>query len=171
MTVQVSYAAYIGATTAVAKKDVRYYLNGLFFDPKGFLVSTDGHRLFCSAIEPGHGPAIVKIDGKAPARFHHAVFLLNDGRVCFCDQDSRELASLPISLIDGRYPDWKRAVDGSHVVAVEAIGLDLTYMADAAKIAKAYKTNGAKFEFHGADRAVKIHFSADAWMSIMPCRV
>lgn len=171
MTVRVSYAAYVGATTAVAKKDVRYYLQGLFFDPKGYLVATDGHRLFCSAIEPGHGPAIVKIDGKAPSKFHHAIFLLNEGSVCFFNQDCVQLASLPFTTIDGTYPDWQRATGGFPVAAVEAIGLDLTYMADAAKIAKTYGNPRAKMEFYGADRAVKIHFSGDAWMSLMPCRV
>lgn len=171
MTVQVSYAAYVGATTAVAKKDVRFYLNGVFIDPRGHLVATDGHRLFCAAIDPGHGPHIAKINGKAPAKFDHAIFMLNDGRVVFCNSVGAELASLPVERLEATYPDWRRAVDGFPVAAVEAIGVDLTYMADAAKIAKAYGKPYAKLEFHGADKAMKIHFSDDAWMSLMPCRV
>lgn len=171
MTVLVSYAAYVGATTAVAKKDHRLYLEGIFIDSGGYLVATDGHRLFCSAIEPGHGPHIVCVKGKAPARFHHARLDVEARSVSFFDQDCVQLASLPLSVISANYPDWKRAADGFPVVAVEAIGLDLTYMADAAKIAKAYGNPRAKFEFHGANRAVKIHFSPDAWMSLMPCRL
>ena len=48
MLVKVDFPAFVGAMTAKAKKDVRYYLEGLFIDPRGYLVATDDHRLFCS---------------------------------------------------------------------------------------------------------------------------
>ena len=50
MLVKVDFPAFIGAMTAKAKKDVRYYLEGVFIDPRGYLVATDGHRLFCAAV-------------------------------------------------------------------------------------------------------------------------
>ena len=46
-------AALICAST----EQVRYYLNGVYVDPKGYLVSTDGHRAFIGKIELSGAPA------------------------------------------------------------------------------------------------------------------
>ena len=171
MLVKVDFPAFIGAMTAKAKKDERYYFEGVFIDPRGYLVATDGHRLFCAAVAEGAGPYIIRVIGKAPTKFDHAVFDTDDLCVSFFKDDGSPLGNLPISLIDAQYPDWKRAVDGFDVKAVEEIGVDLTLISDAAKVAKAYGKPYGRFEFHGADRAMKIHFNDSAWMSIMPCRI
>ena len=65
MRVKVDYAAFIGAMTAKAQKDVRYYLEGVFIDPRGYLVATDGKRLFCATVAEGAGPFIIRVIGKA----------------------------------------------------------------------------------------------------------
>jgi len=57
------------------------------------------------------------------------------------------------------------------VKAVEEIGVDLTFIADAAKVAKAYGKPYGRLQFHGTDRALKIHFTESAWMSVNPCRI
>ena len=171
MQITVDFPAFIGVMTAKAKKDDRYYLEGVFIDPRGYLVATDGKRLFCAAVAEGAGPYIILVIGKAPTKFDHAVFDTDDLCVSFFKDDGSPLGNLPISLIDAQYPDWKRAVDGFDVKAVEEIGVDLTFIADAAKVAKAYGKPYGRFEFHGASHAMKIHFNGSAWMSIMPCRI
>ena len=119
----------------------------------------------------GAGPYIIRVIGKAPTKFHHVVFDTDDLCASFFKDDGSPLGNIPISLIDGCYPDWKRAVDGFDVKAVEEIGADLTIIADAAKVAKAYGKPYGRFQFHGASHAMKIHFTDSAWMSIMPCRI
>ena len=171
MQITVDFPAFIGAMTAKAKKNVLYYFEGVFIDPRGYLVATDGYRLFCAAVAEGAGPYIIRVIGKAPTKFHHAIFDTDDLCIRFFRDDESPLGSVPISLIDAKYPDWKRAVDGFSVEAVAEIGVDCTFIADAAKVAKAYGKHYGRFQFYGADRAMKIYFTESAWMSVMPCRI
>ena len=114
----------------------------------------------------------LKVDDFLPATEEERLSLTQlRPSVSFFKDDGSPLGNLPISLIEAQYPDWKRAVDGFDVKAVEEIGVDLTFIADAAKVAKAYGKPYGRFEFRGVDRAMKIHFNVSAWMSIMPCRI
>ncbi|MEV9065358.1 hypothetical protein AB0132_08580 [Klebsiella quasipneumoniae] len=77
----------------------------------------------------------------------------------------------PIEIIDGRYPDWRRV---SHFKPgkVEAIGLHLPYLADAAKCSKYFdkKANGV-LETQDSAGATRIRIGKEAYMLIMPVRM
>jgi hypothetical protein len=111
--------------------------------------------------------------GKGPTRFDRVVLKFENKTAEFIDKFGNSVMVLPFDLLDGRYPDWQRAAayhQGKE--AVEEIGFDLSYMADAAKIAKAYGKPYARFEFHAAHGPVRIYFNGGkAWMSVMPCRI
>ena len=108
MRIKVDYAAFVGVMTAKAKKDVRYYFEGIFIDPRGYLVATDGRRLFCASVAEGAGPYIIRVIGKPTAKFHHAVFDTDDLCVRFFREDEREYFGAVESIMrahDGR-PHW-----------------------------------------------------------------
>lgn len=91
-------------------KDVRYYLNGIYFDPAGFAVATDGHRLMAVHIEPFAAgvpgfivpravveAALKRQKGMAKYRYTFGV-------------DALTFDGVSYTPIDGRYPDWQRVV-------------------------------------------------------------
>lgn len=167
----IDFAAYMGAKTCRAKNDVRYYLNAFYIDSEGFIVATDGHRLFCDKVQTNQPEGvIVDVKGKEPAKFHHAELATETKTISFYTAENGLLAALPVEIMDGCFPDWRRVarVDSGKV---EDIGFTMPYLVDAAKVAKFYKKDIAKFEFQDSYRACKVHFSETAYMMIMPARV
>ena len=55
--ISISTAALKAALICASTDQHRPYINGVYIDPKGYVVSTDGHRLFCAAINVGGLPA------------------------------------------------------------------------------------------------------------------
>ena len=113
--------AVLDATSfAMAKQDVRYYLNGLLFEWHGetlLVVGTDGHRLadvgLRVAIAGDPGQAIVPADSVAIlARIgaetgdREVTLEVNRNRLAVA-WSGCELIS---KLIEGRYPEWRRVV-------------------------------------------------------------
>lgn len=105
---------------AMAKQDVRYYLNGMLLEWKAgslLLVATDGHQLAAIGtqvgVDGGDGQVILPADtvaalgrlgqeaGEEELRIDIAPNLVHVA------MEGRELIS---KLIDGRYPDWRRVV-------------------------------------------------------------
>ena len=117
-------AAALHATGfAMAKDDVRYYLNGLLLQWRGatlLAVATDGHRLadvgLALSAEAGDGEAIlprdtVDIIARLASEAGDADLTLDvyPHRRLACARGGIELIS---KLIDGRYPEWRRVVPG-----------------------------------------------------------
>ncbi|HGZ2415800.1 TPA: hypothetical protein ACOJA7_002372 [Citrobacter freundii] len=167
----VKRAEYLSALTCAGVKDVRYYLNGIFFDAEGFIVGTDGHRLFCGKATTEGESAIINVKAKPPAKFDHVVVDTENRSATFIDDKAQEVLTSPIDIIDGRYPDWRRV---SHFKPgkVEAIRLHLPYLADAAKCSKYFdkKANGV-LEMQDAAGATRFRMGNDAYMLIMPVRM
>ncbi|MGR9066982.1 hypothetical protein ACP6ES_07685 [Klebsiella quasipneumoniae] len=80
--ITVNRAEYLSALTCAGVKDVRYYLNGLFFDPEGFIVGTDGHRLFCGKAVTEGESVIINVKAKPPTKFNHVVIDTEKRRKC-----------------------------------------------------------------------------------------
>jgi DNA polymerase III sliding clamp (beta) subunit (PCNA family) len=150
------------AMTMQAKNDIRYYLNGLLIGG-GKVVATDGHRLIvvespASTFEP----AIFAIRGKIPARAmscefvfiggDHGVVMSKDGRSCDID------AVVKFSIVDGRYPDYKRVIPKGKPESVTSVGFNIGYLADVHKASKALGSTfgGGEFEFHENSVLIKI---------------
>ena len=170
--IKVNYADLKAATICAATNDVRYFLNGVFFDEKGYIVATDGHRLFCgSAVVPEGESKIVSIKGRLPTKFEYCN--IDGTSAAFFDSKDVLIATIPIEIVDGRlFPDWRR-VTSFISNKVEAIGFNGAYLSDACKIAKLFdrKFEGLKLEFQGVDKATRVLFKGGAFLVIMPMRL
>lgn len=108
---------------AQGKKDVRYYLNGVFFDgEKGCLVATDGHRLARYHMPEVLGGGSATIPLKAIKILEK--LLCNVGRVTIQVYEKYTVFSnndwiLKTKNINGRYPDYPRLIpsDGDYISA------------------------------------------------------
>lgn len=124
---------------SAAKNDVRYYLNGVFFDvtQKGFLkaVTTDGHRL-ASAEHPCGMPDNQNENSSfiIPTKtVTEMMSLLSDSdEEVAVEFDARHLRvrfspelTLTSQLIDGRFPDYEMVIpkDPPHVIIAESAAL------------------------------------------------
>jgi hypothetical protein len=103
----------------MAKKDVRFYLNGAFLDfRKGRIVSTDGHCLFCGQIPyADHDSVIVprevieqtvKSVGKRGLSWN-AEIEIDSGNARITVPG----ALFGATLVDGKYPEYERIVNVS----------------------------------------------------------
>lgn len=119
-------AALVCASTENVR--VRYYLNGVYVDPKGFLVSTDGHRLFCGKIDladtPAFGGWIIPSDAikRALTGYKADTITIAPDRV----------GAILCALVDGFFPDWRRVVPDE--LSGETAQFNPAYIADLGKI-------------------------------------
>lgn len=169
--IKVNYAELKAAMMCAATNDVRYYLNGVFFDEEGFIVATDGHRLFRGyAFVPEGESKIVAIKGRLPTKFEYCN--IDGTSAAFFDRNDKLIGTIHIEVVDGRFPDWRR-VTSFDSAKVEAIGFAGEYLSDACKIAKLFdrKFDSLKLEFQGVDKATRVSFKGGAFLVIMPIRL
>jgi len=166
-----------------AKNDVRYYLCGIFIGVNGDVVGTNGHVLFKTKHVWGetynpmlehlgtdsHG-IIVKIDGKIPKREGTVTFDFDAKTATYEAKSTTKI--FPISLVDGRYPDYNRIVPSSErEIKLEGpIGFNPEYLG----LASIFGT--AKFVFNGPNEAALITPNNNYWpkgtsLMVMPARV
>lgn len=127
-------AALICASTEQA----RYYINGVYVDPKGYLVSTDGHRLFCGKIDlDAQGPD--RDQSIAPDSFEGWIIpsdaikrALTGYKQQTIDVAPDRLGDLACKSVDGSFPDWRRAVPQTLSGAIAQF--NPAYIADMGKI-------------------------------------
>lgn len=111
--------AYLKAMLcAAAKEDVRYYLEGVYFvggDSKVLAYSTDGHQLLrWIVLEDYEGDDFSYIVNRRcikdaiKTKYHVHLEASTGNLVCAKNEDFRRFKG----LIDGKYPDVKRAVTG-----------------------------------------------------------
>lgn len=175
---KIKYPEYVGAKTCRAKNDIRYYFNALYIDSEGLVVATDGHRMFVGPCEiVGDNPfsefgLIVDIKGKEPSKFNYVSLNTDELSAKFYDEKDQHIATLPIQIIDGRYPQWRRATNYKEG-KVSEIGFNFSYLADASKIGKAYgmKNNAYKMKFQDSINGVHFQFTEKAYMVLMPARI
>lgn len=112
---------------------------------------------------------LIDIKGREPSKFNYAEVNHDNGSVSFYDDRSALICTLPIDVVDGRFPYWRR-VASITPGSVDSIGFSLRYLADAYKISKAYKNEIARFDFQDQTNGCKISFSNTAFMVLMPAR-
>lgn len=158
------------------KKDIRYYLNGIFYDAevKAFIV-TDGHcmvKLPVTFVEVGVEPdvsAIIPIDFWNDMRRRKVLgfslsVLTTDGIATVTDSDGRMC-----KCIGGKYPDWTRVfIDpekrNKYVVSFNAALL--------ANLAKCCGTDGVVRLRFGEDRdSIVVDGASECTGILMPCRL
>lgn len=170
LTVPTEYlkAALICASTEQA----RYYLNGVYVDPKGFLVSTDGHRLFCAKIDlgdqaPFDGWIIPREAIKQALTGHKAPMI---------EITQTRVGVVSCRPVDGTYPDWRRVMPTGDPTGTAA-QFNPAYVADFGKIGDLLsgKRKGEVLPcqiHHNGDQPTPITFScnAECFGVLMPIR-
>lgn len=158
-----------------AKKDVRYYLEGMCFRPDGKVAATDGHTLAVSNHdnEITH-PVIVKVH-KLPSRcFHHAEIDTETKIVTLMDKNGVRVGVAMCDVIDGAFPDVDKVIPKS-TEAVEKIQFNAGYLARIEKCAKLInpKFQGVTMTFDSPIRAAKFEINGiddQITIIIMPMR-
>jgi len=116
-----------------AKKDIRYYLNGLHieYSPEFTrVIACDGHKLgiFQAAAENiGMGALTIPrevIEG-LPKKCHILTFSQIDANLWQIDTGSAVIKFAPC---DSKYPDFRRVVNQADKTSGEAAGFNLTYL-------------------------------------------
>lgn len=131
---------------AMAKDDIRYYLNGVLVESNGAetrLVATDGHRLH-AVIAEGDGPVVAPVAFIIPADMVKKCLAAKGPRAdkapaIIVDYDAGKIAAkLPDGseivqfAIDGRFPDYQRIIPRCDAEPEIAI-FNPAYVADAVK--------------------------------------
>lgn len=171
-----------------AKGDVRYYLNGIHFDPAGFINATNGHILFraeCEEAKELDAPLILGIQGKIPAKAITANLTISDdnqtGSMWFQDAHGKPIMKLGLKdgrffeVIDGKFPDVDRVLPKGDPVPTESFGVNSSYMAIVAEAAKAIGISYpiVKVNLRGENEPLEINLKGpelDATVIIMPAR-
>jgi DNA polymerase-3 subunit beta len=106
ISIEVPTAVLKAALICASTEQARYYLNGVYVDPKGFLVSTDGHRAFVGKIDLTDVPAF---DGWIICRdvLKRALTGYKADTITIAPDRVGNSLCQPI---DGTYPDWRRIV-------------------------------------------------------------
>lgn len=176
MKILVDASKFKSASVCKSVKDIRFYLNGVFLAPNGDAVGTDGHCMTIAggAFTPSTGfeGLIVAVDAKLPTKCVQLEFDTETKIVRFLSTVGDQLAVSAFTALDGRYPDYNRVVP-KKIEKVESIGINAELVGRAAKVFHGCKYPGVKFEFCGADGAVKLtHPEApQVLMIVMPCRL
>ena len=161
-------AALICAST----EQVRYYLNGVYVDPAGFIVSTDGHRLFCAQIDLGDQAPfdgwIIPRDAIKQA--------LNGYKGDTIEITQTRVGVVSCRPIDGTFPDWRRVLPSDTPNNVPA-QFNPAYVSDFGKIGDLLsgKRKGEVLPcqiHHNGDQPTPITFTADpsCFGVLMPIR-
>ncbi len=167
-----------------AKKDVRYYLNGVLIEwdsENVTIVATDGHRLFAATHpvdEPAEpGSVIVSYDDVKCALSGYKAetieFTPNDsvGVRLQHGLQTATLGNASFQPIDGTYPDWRLVVPAK--ISGETAQFDPRYVGDLAKASKALGVKDAQAHvYHNGMSAALVTFGGreDCYAILMPMR-
>ncbi len=167
-------ADYFRALCAVApKKDVRYYLNGIFFGKEA--VATDGAVLLITPCVCDTDPEdiILPVPAKLPSRKCESVQVEADIKTMTATVTYSDGFTYIERLIDGRYPDYNAVSCDAPQEPINEIGLNTTLLAPIQKILAPKQP--IKMVFHGTGNKVSFTFPslADSKVRgiIMPMRI
>lgn len=183
---------------AAALKNPRYYLNGIFLEWDGVLLSvvgSDGHRMAVAQLQYGEKlldkPVCVIIPTAQVKLLLSAPKTVGDVELAFPDQHKADITLagqvFTINGIDGRFPDWRRvwpeyAQSYSGDTQASSIGFNAVYVAEAcaalAKVANK-KYQGVKLILRGTNEAMRFEAGlagdhpslVNAYCIVMPMRI
>lgn len=157
-----------------ATKDVRYYLNGLYFDiANSKLVSTTGHHMYISPIYCED--KIEGLDSFILERFQVQASIIKveiditapgePVKVSLTNKQGIVTIQM-VNVIDGTFPNYERVIP-SGVASVEECYFNASYMA---LIEKTYgKKASVKINFYGPDKSILVECKEnDGQLVIMP---
>ncbi|NMC22243.1 MAG: hypothetical protein GYA32_00635 [Serratia sp.] len=161
-----------------AKKDIRYYLNGICFKADGRVCSTDGHRAFVGGKHEGEiGKDVILAVTKSPTKaYDYAEIDTDTGTVSYHTDATVRVGVGLCEVIDGRFPDIDRIVP-KEVNPAERIAFNAGYLADIEKAAKLFspKFTAVTLELNGPNSAcaakLKSPHGEEAKIIVMPMRI
>lgn len=178
MILTLSKAALLSALIFQAKKDVRYYLNGICFAPDKKLYSTDGYRAFIGEHDNDEltESVIIAIKGSKVTNFEKAEIDTDSGLVSYLDEHGLRVGAGICEVVDGRFPDIQRIVSGFKSNPTDEIGFNAGYLADIEKAAKLYNPKFCciKIKPNGNAEASIVEFNSafgNGTLVIMPMRL
>lgn len=149
-----------------SKKDIRYYLEGLYID-YDTIVAMNGHICFKAPIESDE-QRIIRFQGKLPTNFKECVITGDIAE--FTDDKLNVIAKLGVETIDARYPDYNRLYNDQTGKVVD-IGFRGDYLQILGKTAKILdKHQCCKFTFKNTIDGVRVKIGV-ADIVLMPVRL
>lgn len=150
-----------------ATGDVRGYLNGIFIGKDGTIAGTNGHILFVTKgeHERPEEDIIIRIHGKIPVAATDIDLTPANDSVgvirTYCSFDPLDSANklFAYEQLEGKYPDTTLAIPKDNLAAVEAIGLNPSYVNLATNIFG--KDSVCRFEFRGENSPVVVTHPGD----------
>ena len=167
--ISISTAALKAALICASTDQHRPYINGVYIDPKGYVVSTDGHRLFCAAINVGDLPAF---EGwTIPS---DAVKRAVTGNKCVnTTVTPTQCGDIAYTPVDAPYPVWRRILPAA-ALSGEVAQFNPKYVADMGKIGELLggKTSLSAHIHHNGESPAGVTFPAcpSAFAVLMPIR-
>lgn len=164
MNIKVPFSILEAAQLCRAKKDIRYYLNGIAFLPDGRVAATNGHHLFSGekfeSTKPLKETLIFDIQNSPVRKYHYAVVNDVTNVITFHDHMDVQIGIAMVKPIDGRFPDIDRIINIEEKPC-SAICFNAKYLAMLPKVTKSFnnKLDGVKLTFSGSDGAAKSEFS------------
>lgn len=99
-----------------AVKDVRYYLNGVYFDKRGYIVATDGHRAIAIETPLDIAESFIAPSGliekalKVSDKGNEFIELEVEFSTGYNSQATIKMDGIKDFGIDGKYPDWQAVI-------------------------------------------------------------
>lgn len=178
MKIKVSKILLESALIFQAKKDIRYYLNGICFKADGRVCSTDGHRAFVGGKHEGElDDDVILSVIKAPTKNYDYAHIDTDAKsITYHLDNTVQVGVGMVDVIDGRFPDIDRIVP-KEVNPAERIAFNAGYLADIEKAAKLFspKFTAVTLELNGPNSAcaakLKSPHGEEATIIVMPMRI
>lgn len=170
------------ALKCAARKDVRYYLNGICVEvlpARIIYIGTDGHALFaCSHAsenaEADCGTFILNDAELKPYLKHETLTLSKDGQHLTGEATGKRGETMPVRLkpVDARFPDWRRVVPRMEEMSGQPGQFNPQLLA---AVDAAFEMLGSNFGYHlthnGPEHsALALNPAFDALGVIMPMR-
>jgi hypothetical protein len=130
-TITIETAKLKAALICASNDQIRYYINGVYVDPRGYIVSTDGHRLFCARIDLSGVPAF---DGWIMPR-DAIKRALTGYKLDTIDIAPDRIGDIACRSVDGTFPQWERVLP-SHDLSGEIAQFNSAYVADLGEIGR-----------------------------------
>ena len=167
--ISISTAALKAALICASTDQHRPYINGVYIDPKGYVVSTDGHRLFCVAIDVGDLPAF---EGWT-IPFDVVKRAVTGNKCVTTTVTPTQCGDIAYTTVDAPYPDWRRVLPAA-ALSGEVAQFNPKYVADMGKIGDLLggKSSLSAHIHHNGDSPAGVTFPAcpSAFAVLMPIR-
>lgn len=148
-------------------EDIRYYLNGIHFDPRGFACATDGHRLLVYSVAKFEGGDFIIPRAAVEAALKMAKATDADTMTITLDH----VGDILYKPVEGKYPNWKKVLPPAFTPQPSAYSAD--HIKDFVKIHKLLTqqeicTFGSHSLHQNGMNPGVVRFSDQCWGLLMP---